>query len=1147
MSVMESDQATVDFPSRIPLTDDQREIWLASQLGPDASACYHLSYVIHIAGGLDQSILESALQDLVDRHDALRLNVAKDGNSQAIAPRRRQLLEVVTVDERSSDSDLEKLLARRICEPFDLEREPLFRSILFSRGDDHRTLLLVTHHIATDGWSFGVLIHELRTLYAEREKGMPPSFRPAMQFRDYVSWLNSDGHRASETTAKDYWLDLFAEAPPYVEFPADHTRPAVKTYTAGHHRERFEGEFLARLREAGQQQEATLFQLMLASLVALLSRMTGQSDIVVGVPQAGQVSSDLGLFDGAEGLVGHCASLLPIRIRQVTRKSFQDLLSDVKRRLLEAYGHQDYTFSKIAKDLDLPAEPSRLPLVSVSLNLLRVGNGTLGSLETRQTFPPKQFNLFDLTIDLEQGTQFLCLDTKFNSALYEIRSVRRWLSHWKRILEQVIECPTTPIQRLDLLSDRERDLMLNHWNATEHQVDSNVVLHSLFEQSVDRGPERRALVFGECCLTFLELEQRSNRIAHKLQEMGAGPGRLVGVCLDRSPEMVATLLAVLKAGAAYVPLDPVERIAFVLEDAATEVVVTNDSVLEQLGDVGCQVLNLDLDAQAIEAQPHTRPASQVDAEDLAYVIYTSGSTGRPKGVQIEHRAVVNFLRAMAERPGLGPGDVLLAVTTVSFDIAVLEFFLPMSVGASVVLASAQTTRDPDALRHAMTQFGVTAMQATPVTWSMLIESGWTGSSTLKVLCGGEALSSQLAAELLLRCSELWNMYGPTETTVWSTCHRIEDSADVHVGRPISNTQVYILDKALQPQLVGVPGELMIGGMGLARGYLGKPGLTAAAFVANPFRDGQRIYRTGDLARFRDDGNVEYLGRADLQVKIRGFRVELGEIESVLAVQEGIEQAVAVAREDTPGDKQIVAYVRTTNGTTIDETALRNVAKTTLPDYMIPTRIVALETFPVTPNGKVDRRALPRPDDRAVAGTPEEERPQGEIEVGLEALLKKLLRVGKVGRHDHLLDIGGHSLLAVRYFNDIQRIHGIGLPVSALLRAGSIAQLALEIEKHKHSHHEAGCLVPIQVEGTKGGLFVSTGLAATSSSTGIYRNSWVTIFRSTGCSHADWTGSRNHTARSRIWPRHTWRASGPCKRRVPIAWAAIVSAVSSPTK
>ena len=450
MSVMGSEPASVDISTRIPLTDDQREIWLASQLDPDASASYHLSHVIHVARAIDQSILESALQDLVDRHDALRLNVVGDGNSQVIAPRRRQLLEVVAVDERSSDGDLEKILTRRINEPFDFEREPLFRSILFSRGDNHRTLLLVTHHIAADGWSFGVLLHELRTLYSEREMGRSPSFSPAMQFRDYVSWLDSDGHRASETSAKDYWLDLFREGPPYVEFPADHTRPVVKTYTAGHHRERFEGEFLAKVKEAGRQQGATLFQLMLTSLVALLSRMTGQSDIVVGVPQAGQVSSDLGRLDGAEGLVGHCASLLLIRIHQVTRKSFQDLLSDVKRRLLEAQGHQDYTFSKIAKELGFPADPSRVPLVSVSLNLLRVGNGTLGSLETRQTVPPRQFNFFDLTIDLEQGTQSLCLDTKFNSALYEIRSVRRWLSHWKRILEQVVESPTTLITRLDL-------------------------------------------------------------------------------------------------------------------------------------------------------------------------------------------------------------------------------------------------------------------------------------------------------------------------------------------------------------------------------------------------------------------------------------------------------------------------------------------------------------------------------------------------------------------------------------------------------------------------------------------------------------------------------------------------------------------------
>ena len=1081
MSLTESNRANASGPERIPVTDDQREIWLASELDSDASASYHLSEVIHIEGALGRSILESALQALVDRHDALRTTFTSDGMTQVIAPRRTQILEVVAVDadEDPSDEDLEGLLVGRILEPFDFEQGPLYRSILFERRDKDPTLLLVAHHIVVDGWSFGVLLNELSILYTEKQKGVASSLGPAMQYRDYVSWLNHDDSRAKQASDKEYWLELFREVPTYVELPADHRRPTVRSFKAGHLRE-FVGEgFCTKLKEASTQRECTLFQLMLASFVALLSRITGQSDIVVGIPHAGQVSSDLCGFDGPESLVGHCVSLLPIRLRKVETQSFEDLLLDVKHQLVESRTHQDFTFSKIAEQLDIPRDPSRLPLVSVSLNLGHTGSYTLGNLDTRRTVPPKTSNFFDLTIDLQQSDRDLCLDTKFNCNLYERRSVLRWLSLWKRILEQVIDSSSRPVSQLDLLSEQEGDLILGSWNATGGDYPRDGVVNSLFESSVDRGPQRKALVFDDLSLTFLELDRRANCIAHQLRHMGAGPDKLVGVYLERSPDMVAVLLAVLKSGAAYVPLDPAypaDRIAYVLEDSTAKVLVTNDSLVDGLGAIPCRVLSLDSDAEKIESRPQTRPEPLAGPEDLAYVIYTSGSTGRPKGVQIEHRAVVNFVHAMADRPGLGPDDVLLAVTTIAFDIAVLELFLPMHVGAQIVLASRETAIDPDALQLALRQHHVTAMQATPATWSMLIESGWTGSPGLKVVCGGEALSPELADQLLPRCGDLWNMYGPTETTVWSTCHRIEDAADINIGRPIANTQTYILDKALQPLPIGVPGELMIGGDGLARGYLGKPKLTAERFIANPFKHGQRVYRTGDLAKFRDDGSIECLGRVDFQVKVRGFRVELGEIESVLAAQAGIEQAVAVVREDVPGDKRLVAYVRGTEGTAIDEAALRNVSKATLPDYMVPTRVVALDALPLTPNGKVDRRALlkmrlrePAPKDGFG-----KDQPQGDVEVGLEALLKRILRVPAVGRHDNLFDIGGNSLLAVSYFNEIHKVHGVRLPVSTLLHAGSIAEVALEIEKRMRTRRAASCLVPIQIDGAKPKFFCVHG-------------------------------------------------------------------------
>ncbi len=1071
------EEGNAPTPARIAVSDDQREIWLASQLSSDAAATYHESYVVQIEGVLDQALLASAIQEVVNRHDALRITFASDGSTQVIASRREQVLDVEELDARASEEDVEGRIRERILEPFDFETGPLFRSILFTQGPERFLLLLVVHHIIADGWSLAVLLDEVSTVYTEAQAGVTSSLKPALQYRDYVSWLTHDETKAQETAARDYWLEAFRNPLSVVELPSDHPRPAVKTFAAGHRRESLGEEFYAKVKRASQEYECTVFQLMLAGMMALLFRLTGQSDVVVGIPHAGQLSSGLGDLEGTDSLVGHCASLLPICARPRGEQTFGDLVREVKERLLEARNHQQFTYSKVSEQLKMSRDSSRVPLVSVSLNLVRVHHAKLGDLATQVTVPPKAFNFFDVTIDLLQGDRDLSLDAKYNSDLYEHSSVVRWLSQWRRVLEQALESSDQPLSQLTLLTERERGLMLEEWNATEREYLRDGVLHSLFERTADRDPSGTALVFGERSLTYLELEQRANRIAHQLREMGARPGRLVGVCLERSPDMVATLLAVLKSGAAYVPLDPAyppDRIAYVLDNADATILVTQATVVSSLEKIPCQVLSLDDDAESIEGQPVSRPDPLAGPEELAYVIYTSGSTGRPKGVQIEHRAAVNFVQAMAERPGLGRDDVLLAVTTVSFDIAVLELFLPMYAGATVVLASRVTAHDPEALQHALRQHGVTVMQATPATWSMLIETGWTGSPGLRVLCGGEALSADLAEQLLPRCAELWNMYGPTETTVWSSCCKIEEPANIHIGTPIANTQLYILDDALQPRPIGAAGELMIGGDGVARGYLGQPTLTAQKFIASPFREGQPIYRTGDLAKFRDDGSIECLGRVDFQVKIRGLRVELGEIESVLTAQAGIEQAVAVAREDRPGDKRLVAYVRTAEGAPFGETELRQAVKATLPDYMVPTRVVALDAFPLTPNGKVDRQALPKPQNAAPQKNGEDERPRGEIEVGLERLLKTILQLPSVGRHDNFFDAGGHSLLAVKYFNEIHRAYGIRLPLSTLLRAGSIAELAAEIGNRRQSNHGPRSLVEIQSEGTKPTFFCVHG-------------------------------------------------------------------------
>jgi amino acid adenylation domain-containing protein len=534
--------------------------------------------------------------------------------------------------------------------------------------------------------------------------------------------------------------------------------------------------------------------------------------------------------------------------------------------------------------------------------------------------------------------------------------------------------------------------------------------------------------------------------------------------------MLVALLGVLKSGAAYVPLDPAypaERIACILDDSRAAAVVTQENLCESLGPLSVPTICLDRDRQLIDNQQVTTPiAPEAGPRNLAYVIYTSGSTGKPKGVQIEHRAVVNFLASMASRPGLSADDVLLAVTTISFDIAVLELYLPLILGAVVVIAPRETTIDARALDVAIRAYGVTVMQATPATWRLMIQSGWRGNPSLRILCGGEALTAELAQELLPRCAELWNMYGPTETTVWSTCCRVENPRDIHIGTPIGNTQVYVLDANLQPAPVGVPGELMIGGDGLARGYLRRPDLSREKFIANPFVPDAQIYRTGDLARFLRNGTIECLGRVDFQVKIRGFRIELGEIESVLAQQSGIQQAVVVARDDASGEKRLVAYFVPSDSTRPPTVAaLREALRAKLPDYMVPAAFCALENVPMTPNGKVDRNRLPEVGIVDVASSTTSQPPSTPLETTLATIWQKLLKISRVGVHDNFFDLGGHSLLAVAVFNEIEKHFRVRLPLAALVRTPTIAGLAKTLEaKQIACANRWPSLVPMSPEG-----------------------------------------------------------------------------------
>ena len=639
---------------------------------------------------------------------------------------------------------------------------------------------------------------------------------------------------------------------------------------------------------------------------------------------------------------------------------------------------------------------------------------------------------------------------------------------------QISENPDRSLSSSLHLSHAERHRRLMQWNDTQTDYPKDRCVHQLFEEQVGRTPDATAVVFENRRLTYRELNTRANRLAHCLLKLGVGPDALVGICIERSPDMLAGLLGILKAGGAYVPLDPrypSDRLNFMLQDSGLKVLVTEELLRPRFSEFKDQLVCIDLDAISRESPENC--CGKAKAENLAYVIYTSGSTGKPKGVQICHRSLVNFLVSMRSRPGLTGEDTLLAVTTVSFDIAALELYLPLIAGACVVLVSRESAADGYQLRETLERTAPTVMQATPATWRLLVEAGWRGSKDLKVLCGGEAMPRDLAGELLTRSSAVWNMYGPTETTVWSTTSQITSSyGSITVGRPIANTEIYVLDSQLEPVPVGAPGELYIGGDGVARGYLHRPDLTAEKFIPNPFREqgcGARLYRTGDLARYQPNGEIECLGRIDNQVKVRGFRIELGEIESVLAEYPGARQNVVVAREGAPGDKRLVAYVAVGRAKSLPADALREFLKQRLPDYMLPSRFVFLEVLPLTPNGKVDRRALPVPEQMELAPQKEHVAPRNSIESRLVKIWESVLNLPTVGVKENFFELGGHSLLVTKLLRRVEHTFGRRLSMAAIFEAPTIEQQA-SVLGNSRALRWPSALAPIQPAGSRPPFF-----------------------------------------------------------------------------
>jgi amino acid adenylation domain-containing protein len=1035
-----------ETPCEVDLTPSQLEILLSAQLDNEASCAFNESFTLHLRGSLDQTALITALQATVDRHDALRATFDTKRAIQRIGD--HVTVDVPLIDLSSKPAHEQTASFRRFVDEdastvFDLDAGPLIRATLVRFETERHALVVTAHHIVCDGWSANVLLDELGQFYnAARGASPSPASAPA-RFVDYVTkqeaWLRS----AEQSTVEAYWVEKFTRPIPLLALPIDRPRGAVKSSRGATMRRTIDRATYQQARKAGARKGCTPFATLLAIFEILIHRLSGQADFAVGIPAAGQAQLD------GEPLVGHCVNFLPLRTTFEDAPTVATALHRAKVQLLEAYEHQDYTYGSLVRKLGIARDPSRLPLVEVQFNLERLGARLdLAGLESEVDPNPKQFVNFDLFLNVVESDDGLILDCDYNRDLFDAETINRWLGHYESLLRGVANGMDQSVAAVPMLEPSERHRLLSEWNATSVDYPRDKCVHQLFEEQVARDPQAVAVICEESQLSYAELEAKANKLARQLRAMGVKPDKPVAIFMDRGPEMIVAALGILKAGGCYVPLDPAyppERIAAVVEDARPAVIVTQRSLSIELPQLNARLILID-DSAVVQPGPELPPTLHAKPENLAYLIYTSGSTGRPKGVEVPHRSVVNFLGSMARCPGLSRDDILLAVTTFSFDIAVLELFLPLIVGGTVVLAPREATIDGHALLALLKRSQATVMQATPATWRLLFEAGWDGTPGFKALCGGEAFPRDLADDLVSRAESVWNMYGPTETTVWSSVLRVTPGASpVPIGPPIANTTLYILDSRGEPVPVGVPGELFIGGSGVARGYANLPGETAKKFVPDPFDDtpGARLYRTGDLVRYRPDRTMEFLGRLDTQVKLRGFRIEVGEVELVLERHPGVQACIVAVREFGPRDKRLVAYY-VPNATSPSPSELRAWIAEKLPYYMVPTVFHAIDDIPRTPNGKVNRTALPEPTNAVLDDVASYVAPSNDREQALAEICAEVLGMDRLSVNLSLFDAGADSL---HMFQMVARAQdrGMNLSIKHILTHRTIKAICNEIQ------------------------------------------------------------------------------------------------------
>jgi amino acid adenylation domain-containing protein len=1020
----------------VPLTPEQEEIWLSVQYGGEpANLAYNEAITVSLSGSLDSEALKRALAALIQRHEALRCTLGGDGRQVCVLKRLTLPIDerdvsALAVAERSAA--VAAAVRESVVKPFDLAWGPLVRVTVVHAAADEHVVIFAAHHIVCDGWSAGVIIADLGTLYAAERRGDAQRSLPApAQLSDYARLRQAELSSPEMQSALEYWLGQYRVVPSPLELPIDLPRPPDREFDAARIDALLPAALVRQVKDSAAKSGVSIVAFLLAAFQAYLHRITGQRAITVAVPAAGQ------LVTGLNSLVGHCVRTLPVLVDVDPARPFSEFVLRSRTSLLDATEQSLVTFGQVVQHLTIPRDPARLPLVSVLFNVdPDAGTPAFDGLRVQVASVPRAFDNFEWYINVTVRGDDVTIESTYNTTLFEAAAISRRLQGFEAMLGSIVNDPRQTIGELAVMPESELRWLADTVNETA-QPTTDATLVSLFLERVRSAPEQAAVTSGGATLTYDALNRASAAVAQQLIDAGVQPGQHVGVFLSRSVDLVVALLGVMRAGAAYLPLDPeypAERIAFVAADAGITLCVTEPAHRDKLAADITPVL-VDRMQHGQASLDHSTPAG------AAYVIYTSGSTGRPKGVVVEHRNVTNFLTSMAGIVALNSSSTLVAITTPSFDISVLELFLPLTRGACVAVATEAEITDGAVLGALLDSSNASHFQATPAGYRVLLDAGWTGNKRLTALCGGEALTRDLAAELRSRVGRLWNCYGPTETTVWSAVDRVVDDV-ITIGRPIGNTRVYVLDAALRPVPTGVTGELFIGGHGVARGYWQRDDLNAERFLTDPFAPAGRMYRTGDLVRLRGDGRLEWIGRTDFQVKVRGHRIELGEIQARLADCEGVREAVVIVREDRPRDQRIVAYVRAAPGSELSEPTLRDAIRRVLPAYMVPQHIVTLTTFPLTPNGKVDRRALPAP--QASSGR-QFRAPVTPIAGRLAEEISLLVGVSPVGLDDDFFALGGHSLLALRLAGTIRSIWSVDLPLRAMFRTPTLQGMSEFIE------------------------------------------------------------------------------------------------------